>query len=391
MNRCNTQHLVWALARLRQPPLRDLPGRFWRYAGRRVSRFRKRRKLTSLLCDYLQCVHLDRDRLIIRNVRDITTGWENELLAFTAEWGSFRRRRCEELVLRLYPGAFAERRLTMEYEALSSLGAAGYPVPRVDRFELQDSRFSKPFLIIEYVEGRNMWQPMLGSTPEAGADLRRLFCRLLARLHDLDWRTIVRNPGRYEPVSRYSIVENVLAEFSAIFAPVLLPGFRAGLQWLVAHQHDVVCSEPVMAHLDFHPGNILLRDRVHPAEERAVVIDWTSALVTDYRFDLAVTLTVIGAFKSWDDREAVLREYEREAGRSVRHLEFFEVIACFARLVLMTNALIDSPHSGLRPGIQSLMRKKLPAMRQMYQRFLQLTGVAVPEVERMLDRAETAS
>jgi Ser/Thr protein kinase RdoA (MazF antagonist) len=139
-----------------------------------------------------------------------------------------------------------------------------------------------------------------------------------------------------------------------------------------------------MVHLDFHPDNVLLRRGVDPAAGGAIVIDWTSATVTDYRFGLASALVVIGAFQDWDESQAVLEDYQRQSGEAVENLEVFEAAACFLRLVLMTNSLMgDGQRIGMRSGIERMLRAQMPAMRRLYERFLRLTGIVIPEVEKL--------
>ncbi len=153
---------------------------------------------------------------------------------------------------------------------------------------------------------------------------------------------------------------------------------------VLAHQHDVITEHAAPVHWDFHPENMLLQK-----DGSAVVIDWTGFDLTDYRFDLAWTLLLIGCNEHPKWRQPVLREYERQAGRKVDGLEFFDVAACVRRLfTVIVSVNYGAEQLGMRPGAEAIMRRQAPSMARVYDLLLQRTGLRIPEVDRRAHRSE---
>ena len=335
-----------------------------------------------LLQTYFAATFPERLSPVVSGLVSINTGWESEVYAFSAAWGPPARRTREELILRLYPGNDAYEKSGREHRALALLHTAGYPVPRIDRLERDASPFRKPFLIMERVPGQPMWHSMFHSAPWRRKRLLRLFCGLFVRLHALDWRPHVPDPSEFEPGGPHAIIERQLAQWQAVVGPAMstLGGFTANWEWLLAHQHDVVSERASPVHWDFHPENLLLKK-----DGSAVVIDWTSFDLTDYRFDLAWTVLLIGSHEHPRWRQPLLREYERQAGRRVESLEFFDVAACLRRLFsVIISVNYGAEQLGMRPGAEDIMRKQAPALARVYDLLLQRTSLPIPEVEAFL-------
>lgn len=335
-----------------------------------------------LLQAYFAAAFPEREAPVVTDLVSLNNGWESDVYAFTAAWGPSTQRAREALILRIYPGNDAYEKSGREYRALALLKSAGYPVPRVDKLERDESPFGKPFLIMECVPGRPMWHMMFHSAPWTRKKLLSLFCGLFARLHAIDWRGLVPNPAEFEPGGPCGVVERQLALWQTAIGPAMgsLGGFAANWEWLLAHQHDVVSDRAAPVHWDFHPENMLYKK-----DGSAVVIDWTSFDLTDYRFDLAWTLLLIGCNEHPRWREPVLREYERQAGHKVEGLEFFDVAACVRRLFsVIVSVNYGAEQLGMRPGAEAIMRSQAPAMARVYDLLLQRTGLPIPEVEAFL-------
>ena len=263
---------------------------------------------------------------------------------------------------------------------MQQLFAAGYPVPRVLALERDASPFGKPFVIMERVEGKMMWEPLFRSPEPQQSERLALFCDLLVRLHRLDWRPFVDDPAAVEQAGPYAFVDGWLAQARRTLAQFHMPDADALLDWLEARRDRVPCARPAPVHLDFHPGNLLLR-----ADGSATVIDWTQIQVSDPRFDLAWTLILVGAAEGWPWRDRILAEYERLAGAPIEELEWFEVAACGKRLFSVIVSLAAGPEAlGMRPEAVELMRKQFGALRNVYQLFVARTGLRLREVERLL-------
>jgi aminoglycoside phosphotransferase (APT) family kinase protein len=313
----------------------------------------------------------------ISDLNILSIGWESDVYAFTATWGAGQK---DLQVLRIYPGDDSYGKSFNEFHALRRLKEGGYPVPRVDHLERDASPFGKPFVIMECVPGKPTWWPMFNGPVEDQQRLRENFCRLFAQLHRLDWRPFVANPAELEHLPPDTIAAREIARWQAFINTFagMPPGWQKAFDWLVERAPTVPGGSLAVCHWDFHPENMLQRE----ADGALFVIDWTGLEVTDPRFDLAWTLLLIGCVEGAQIREPMLRGYERAAGHPVEGLEFFDAAASLRRLFSVVVSLAVGPEKlGMRPEAVESMRRQAHRLRYVYEQFLRITGVAIPEVE----------
>jgi aminoglycoside phosphotransferase (APT) family kinase protein len=334
--------------------------------------------------EYLKAAYPVRQDIQVINLTSITSGWENEMYAFDLQYGPSDKRHQEGLVLRIYPGVGANGKSLHEFESMRKLEQAGYPVPHVHLLERDNSPFGRPFVIMERIDGQEMLSVLMEASRTKQSELITLFCDLFVRLHRLDWRPFVDDPSQYELSDPYLFIDQWLDraknEINRFSKSELLPV----VTWLEERRDTVPCPHPSVVHFDFHPNNILLRDDGSP-----VVIDWPGLNVTDARFDLGWTLLLTYAYlgKGWRDR--ILREYERLVGGSVEQVGFFEVFACVRRLFDVTVSLsVGAEKLGMRPGAVENMRQQMDALAKVYELLVNLTGIRIEELERMVNHAD---
>jgi aminoglycoside phosphotransferase (APT) family kinase protein len=222
------------------------------------------------------------------------------------------------------------------------------------------------------------------SPPEEAFRLLTLFCGLFLRLHGMDWKKLTPEPVKEEGDSSVYLREELLraAKFGEETGINKEAGFRSVLRWLDERVEAVPPAPLAFTHNDFHPENVLLREDGSPS-----VIDWGSGQVSDYRLDLAWTLLLMGTHGSPAVRVGVLSEYERLRGEPVAGLEFFDVWASARRLYDIYLSLTGrGERSGLRPGAESLVRNQMPVVERVYELFRLRSGLALPEIERLLNR-----
>jgi aminoglycoside phosphotransferase (APT) family kinase protein len=327
-----------------------------------------------------ECVLPGRLDVEVSAVEPLARGWETDNTAFTLESGPPGRRRQQDLVIRVYAGDFAAAKADHEFRVLDALYRSGYPVPRPLALGHEGIPVGDQFILMERIRGKVMWHQL---ELARGADEERLFdqfCRLLADLHRLDWRGLVTDPtiNTSDPLGW---TRRELARFRH-FIGAMMPGsgFEAALDWLDARARELPCPTPAIVHWDFHPGNVLVRP-----DGNAVVIDWTGGTVTDPRIDLAWTRLLLGAHGQPGWSEKVLAGYERETGKRVEGIEYFDAAMALRRLFDVTVSLGQGAQRlGMRPGAVDQMRATLPALGRVYDSFRRITGLEVPEVEALL-------
>jgi len=310
-----------------------------------------------------------------------TTGWESEIYAFTLTSGNPGQRQAVQLVLRLLTGGRMED-AEREYQILSLLNRAGYPVPKVYALGRNDDGLGYPFIIMQCIQGGSFADRF--STVHSGdpAPLDQ-FIALFHRLHSLDWRPYVDNPHSFEkhhePFYHY---DRILANYTEHLSRFNVSTFNPVMTWLWDQRSRVPCPQSSIVHLDFHHNNIL-----EDADGSLYVIDWTSAEISDYRFDLAWTLTLALAYRGEAGRARILEAYEQQMGGPVSALDVFEVAAILRRIgSVMLSLHAGAEALGMRPEAVEVMRGEVGLLTRLYEYLSHLTGLELPEIKACLVR-----
>ena len=318
----------------------------------------------------------------------ISEGWESDMYSFTVESGPAGARQREDLILRIYPGDDAHVKSAREYRGMSLLHKAGYPVPKVLVLEREGSPFGRPFVIMERIQGRQLWPLWFRSPEDKQKELLTLFCGLLVQLHSLEWRPFGYAQGQplgqhvapHNTRNPYALVDRELGRMRPYLERFPVAGFLPSVEWLMERRGSVPCEQPSVVHWDYHPANIILRD-----DGSAAVLDWTQVDVSDSRFDLAWTLLLVSTYEDAVWHGCILHEYERLAGAKVEQLAFFEVFACLKRLYSVAASLRYGPETlGMRRGAEAMMVQQMGATARVYDLLLDRTGLEVPEIEELL-------
>ena len=314
----------------------------------------------------------------VSDFRRISDGWECDVYRLDLDGVQDGRPVRRELILRIYLGNGAIPKAHHEFEIMRVLHQVGYPVPRVDALQAEDSPVGRPLVLMERVDG-----PVLGfvfinaSEPSERERSFDLFCRLLADLHALDWQPFVAEPEHYRPEQAPA---RWVAGMRNFLAPMHADDFDEAFNWLDAHASTVSPGRLSLVHWDFHPWNVLLRSNGDP-----VVIDWTSSEVTDPRFDLAWTLLLVQATRGQAMRDAVLARYEHYAGMPVVDLDFFDAAASLRRVASIVISLrAGSEVFGMRAGAEEQMLGDLTHLATAYDRFHAITGLRIASAEAVL-------
>jgi aminoglycoside phosphotransferase (APT) family kinase protein len=311
-----------------------------------------------------------RDNLRIANLAEINEGWECQVFAFDLRSVGTGQPATENLILRIFQGSQAAAKCTGEGTALDALARAGFPVPSAFYRETEPGIEGKPFILMERIPGPQLGDLLRAADTAERDVLWRRFCRLFAGLHVLDWRPLVPDAAEREQRDE---VAGWIATGRRIAARWSEQEFDPVFAWLEEHRPAVERIPPSVTHGDYHPWNILC-----PAPDRLVVIDWTSADIFDFRFDLAWTLLLITSSVGMETRDRVLADYEQARGAPVRDLAFFEVMAATRRLGDIIISLRHGAEAmGMRPGAESLMAGENRHLRAAYELLTARTGLTI--------------
>jgi len=330
---------------------------------------------------YIRTTLPEHGKAEVVGLKEITSGWETDVYAF-----DLTAKNISEplpLVLRAYQGQDAREKSALEFGALRRLHSVGYPVPKTLALALEDSPAGRPCIIMERIAGHGMWRKTFQGPEEQQRMLFALFLRLFVQLHQLDWHDLVDDTNPPFLSNPYHFVDAALALYRGLSAQLGVTSYVPVVDWLDARRDLVPCRRPAPIHWDFHPENILLCE-----DGSAVVIDWSQYQISDPRFDLAWTMTLVGSQERGNVRKRILSTYEELTGEVVEQIEVFEVFACAKRLASVTISLtLGAEALGMRAGSAEMMLKMLPAMARVYARLQEISGLRIPDVEELLKAA----
>jgi len=345
--------------------------------------------LAEALTGYVQTT-IAGSRAAATDVRRVSEGWETIIYAFTLADEDAGQR--EELVLRAYPGQYATHKAQAEYQVISALARAGYPVPRLFALELDPSTLGSPFILMERLDGMPVSETAYRSPISECRRLIDEFSGLAWQLHSFDWQALAdQAPAVRKPWTPSDLTDLAgynrrwLTGIREFFGQRGLAGLDPALDWLLERIDDAGDARLALVHGDYHMRNVLLT-----GAGRQVVIDWTNAEIADCRYDLAWTLLLQGMYDGWAVRESILAAYEERLGHAVEWLHLFEAWVCIRRLLSMLVSLTQGAESfGMRAGSAEIMRKQIWHMECVYMLLCARTGLTCPETEALLERVRS--
>ena len=180
---------------------------------------------------------------------------------------------------KLLPSAHAVDR---EYRVMAALAQSDVPVPKMYALCEDEAVIGTPFYLMQYVEGRILWDPTLpGMTKALRAAHYDELNRVIAALHQVDYVAVglsdYGRPGSY--------VERQVARWSKQYQAAgaeRIAAMEELIQWLP--QHIPAGDETAIVHGDFRLDNVIF----HPAEPRVLaVLDWELSTLGHPLSDLA--------------------------------------------------------------------------------------------------------
>ena len=204
-------------------------------------------------------------------------GQSNPTYRLTAKSGTYVLRRKP-------PGALlaSAHAVDREFRVLEALGRAGMPVPRVFALCADESVVGSMFYVMEFVDGRVLWEPTLpGMTPAERAAIFDSMNATIAKLHSVDYAAVglgdFGRPGNFleRQVARWS-KQYRASETEALEAMDRL------IDWLP--RRIPAGGDTRVVHGDYRLDNLI----IHKTEPRVVaVLDWELSTLGDPLADFA--------------------------------------------------------------------------------------------------------
>lgn len=204
------------------------------------------------------------------SVEQFKGGQSNPTYKLTTPARSYVMRAKPGPVARLLPSAHAIER---EFTVMKALHGTAVPVARMHVLCDDESVIGRAFYIMEYVEGRVLWEQSLPSlTPAERGAIYDEMNRVIAALHSVDFRehglADYGKPGNY--------FERQIARWTKQYQASITQPIEAMdrlIEWLPAHIPDSARDESQISivHGDYRLDNLIF----HPSEPRVLaVLDW---------------------------------------------------------------------------------------------------------------------
>ncbi len=334
----------------------------------------------SVLQLYLQKQYPLRKNLRVLNLVDITSGWETEIRSFDLEWEESNGIIVDSLVIRIFPGKGVDDKARKEYTFMKKLRNVNYPVPTVHLLETDSSIIGHPFIIMERINGGTI-DDRIRQENESLSYWLDVMCRLFVDLHNTKWESFVSDEIKGQLDDPFFIINATLSDYKDTMKRTNSQFFLPIVQWLEERMEQVPCEKPSVVHRDFHGMNVLLDENDNP-----IVIDWGAVGINDSRVDVAWSLLLYYAYSSIERRDDLLERYETALGRKLKHIEYFEVIACLRRLHDVYVSLNQGAGEyGLRPEAVEMMKSTIYHVTNVRNRLYDLTGIVLPEIDAMIE------
>jgi aminoglycoside phosphotransferase (APT) family kinase protein len=214
----------------------------------------------------------------IREIEQFKGGQSNPTYRFTESSG-------KKFVLRrkppgkLLPSAHAVER---EYRVIKALGEKNFPVARPLVLCEDESVLGTAFHVMDYVEGRVLWDQSLPGMSKAGRfAVWDELNRVISQLHSMDYRALgldtFGRPGNY--------IERQVARWSRQYQASEtepIPAMNSLIEWLPKNIPPEAATTVV--HGDYRLDNVIF----HPSEPRILaVLDWELSTLGDPLADFA--------------------------------------------------------------------------------------------------------
>ncbi len=312
----------------------------------------------------------------ISEVKSLAKGWETELFSFVYKYNRGIETIEQNLILRIYPGNDLENKIKWEFDVLTSLFRAGYPVPETHILELNAEYFDYPFIIMDTISGSDMGESF-------GSDLQNnlmILNELFVKLHNLDWRILPTDIVENKTLDPVELINRRINRIEGNIERFQIQELSTLIEWLRTNRDKVKFERISILHNDFHPHNVMISEN-----GKAYVIDWPACSIGDYRQDLGWTLLLTGAYSSRDVRDLVLKSYEEVLGSEVEDIEYFEIFAATRRIMDMFMFFgQDAKEVGIREDALQQIKESVSHLEYISSLVKEVTNISIPRFDDLI-------
>ena len=303
---------------------------------------RDRERLTA----FLVRVRPGAQGLAIEDLRaPSNTGFSSETLLFEARWRERGAERREKLVARIEPrgfNVFPTYDLTVQYRLMSALAKTGVPVPAMREHDWQGEALGAPCYLMEFLDG---WVPSDNPPLHAAG---RIAEELAPREREQVWWSGVEAMCRVHDVDPQALGLGFLAEpeRGADALAQHLHYYDAYLSWGLGDRARYPLLERALGWLRERAptgepvglcwGDSRLANQIFSGVECIGVLDWEMVRLGNPLQDLAWWVALDRCFtegvglarlEGMPGRDETLAHWRRRTGRSLDHVDYYEVLA----------------------------------------------------------------
>ncbi|MBW6409063.1 phosphotransferase family protein [Clostridium weizhouense] len=257
----------------------------------------------------------------IKNVKVLKSGWAGEIISLEFKDNA------QKYVIKTYNSSKnGLENIKLEWTGLNLLYNANYPVPKPIMSNFINE---KPYIVMEKIEGENLWDCYQIVSKEDKEQLLEKFTKVFFELHQLDIsmvdKELIKN-------STISFIEKEINEIKKLLEENKLEYFTQIIDWLQKEKVNIISKKLSIIHRDYHPWNVIVDNN-----EELYVIDLLWG-IGDYRFDLAWTYTLIERSGFENFSKNMFKKYKELKNENINNFEYFKV---FSTLRWLINVMIS--------------------------------------------------
>ncbi|AIY78836.1 kinase domain protein [Clostridium botulinum 202F] len=257
----------------------------------------------------------------IQDIKVLKSGWAGEIISLEFKDNT------QKYVIKTYnSNKNGLENIKQEWTGLNLLYNANYPVPRPI---ISDFVNEKPYIVMEKIEGENLWTCYQTLSKENRQQLLEKFVKVFLKLHELDV-SIVDKELRKDSTS--SFIEKEINEIKKLVEENKLEYFTQIIDWLQKEKANIIGEKLSIIHRDYHPWNVIVDNN-----KAIYVIDLLWG-IGDYRFDLAWMYTLMERIGFEDFSQNAFKKYKELKNENINNFEYFKV---FSTLRWLINVMIS--------------------------------------------------